>query len=178
MKTELSHPFPPVYNSESVVLILGSFPSVKSREDNFFYGHPKNRFWKVISSVLSAPLPITTEEKRNLLLENNIALWDVIASCEIKGSSDASISRVVPNNLRPLLETANIKAIFCNGQKAQQLYTKHLQAHTGIYAESLPSTSPANATWSTEKLIEVYSKMLSPYLQIKCSNTTSCEEIS
>ena len=165
MQSQLSHPFPPLYNTNSRILILGSFPSVKSRENNFFYGHPQNRFWKVLSAVLASTLPQSTEEKTNLLLENNIALWDVISSCEITGSSDSSINKVIPNDLSPILEAANIEAIFCNGQKAYQLYKKHLEASTGIAAICLPSTSPANASWSAENLICEYSSALQPFLK-------------
>ena len=175
MQSQLSHPFPPLYNTNSRILILGSFPSVKSRENNFFYGHPQNRFWKVLSAVLASTLSQSTEEKTNLLLENNIALWDVISSCEITGSSDSSINKVIPNDLSPILEAANIEAIFCNGQKAHQLYKKHLEVSTGIAAICLPSTSPANASWSTEKLICEYSSALKPFLKLTSLNTRSCE---
>ena len=108
----VNHPFPPLYDENSKILILGSFPSVKSREQNFFYGHPQNRFWKVVATVLEKEIPTTIEEKREFLLSSNIALWDVIASCEITGSSDSSIKNVVANDLTEILETANIKKIF------------------------------------------------------------------
>ena len=117
MKSEIKHPFPPIFDCNSKILILGSFPSVKSREGNFFYGHPQNRFWKVMSAILGSDLPTTIEEKKSLLLSSKIALWDSIASCEIEGSSDASIDNVVPNDLRPIFEGANISAVFCNGKK-------------------------------------------------------------
>jgi len=164
MKSQIKHPFPPLYDKRSKVLILGSFPSVKSRENNFFYGHPQNRFWKVISAVLGEKFPENIEEKKHLLLSHNIALWDSIASCDIKGSSDASISNVVPNDLSEIFDNADIAAIFCNGKKAFELYRKYIEPVNGIKATSLPSTSPANAACSLDKLIALYSEALSPYI--------------
>lgn len=151
MKVE--HPIAPVFNKESKVLILGSFPSVKSREEGFFYGHKQNRFWRVLAEVLGDDLPNTIEEKRVFLLKNGIAVWDVIKSCEITGSADISIKNAVPNDLSEILGIANIKMIFTNGKKAHTLYKKHLEKETGIEAFCLPSTSPANAGWSFEKLV-------------------------
>ena len=116
--TRIVHTIPPVFNSESEILILGSLPSVKSRENNFFYGHPQNRFWKVIAALAGSFVPETIEGKKKLLIENRIALWDVIAECDIIGSSDSSIKNVVPNNLEVILETANIEKIFANGSTA------------------------------------------------------------
>ena len=156
----IHHPIKPVFDSESRILILGSFPSVKSREQGFFYGHPQNRFWSVISSVCSCDIPRSIEEKRNLLLDNHIALWDVINSCEIIGSSDSSIKNAVPNNLNTILDSANIKYIFTNGAKAHSLYEKYCEKSTGIKALCLPSTSPANAAWSREKLFRVWGQAL------------------
>lgn len=167
MKSNEIHPFPPIYDGESKILILGSFPSVKSRENNFFYGHPKNRFWEVIAAVLDKPLPETIEEKKKLLLENRIALWDVIKSCDIEGSADITINNVVPNDLSIIMREAKIGAIFCNGKKAAQLYQKHAEASTNIKAVLLPSTSPANATWSLEKLKQAYASALLPFLNQK-----------
>ncbi len=164
MKTQINHPFPPLFDENSKVLILGSFPSVKSRENQFFYGHPQNRFWKVISAVLGERLPKNVDEKKHLLLYHNIALWDSIASCEIKGSSDASISNVVPNDLSGIFDKADIAAIFCNGKKAFELYRKYIEPSSGRSAICLPSTSPANAAWSLDKLISEYSAALSPYI--------------
>ena len=120
MKNSIMHPFPPLYNENSRILILGSFPSVKSREAMFFYGHPQNRFWKVISSLVKEEDPRSIEEKRALLLKHGIAVWDVIQSCEIKGSSDSSIKNVVPNDFVPILETARIKTIYTNGATAEK----------------------------------------------------------
>lgn len=150
------HPFPPLYDKNSKVLILGSFPSVKSREQMFFYGHPQNRFWKVVSAVIGADTPVTIEEKSNFLHENHIALWDVIASCDIMGSSDSSIKNVVANDLTEILENADIKQIFVNGKTAEKYYNKYICDTIGRDAVCLPSTSPANAGWSVERLIEAW----------------------
>lgn len=147
------HPIEPVYNHASRLLVLGSFPSVKSREQGFFYGHPQNRFWKVTSAVFACDEPKTIDEKRSFLLENGIALWDVIASCEIEGSSDSSIKNVVPNDLSRILPCTQIKQIFVNGKTAQKYYNKYLREVLGRDAVCLPSTSPANAAWSLERLI-------------------------
>ena len=147
------HNIPPVYNEESSVLILGSFPSVRSREAAFYYAHPQNRFWKVLAEILGASLPKTVEEKRLLLLSHHIALWDVIASCEITGSSDMSIREVVPNDLSAIFAISPIRKIFCNGGTAFSLYQKHDLTLFGLDAVRLPSTSPANASFSTERLV-------------------------
>ena len=150
------HNIPPVYNARSRVLILGSFPSVKSREAQFFYGHPQNRFWRVLAAVLGRPVPGSVAEKRALLLGGGVALWDVIAACEITGSSDSSIRNVVPTDLGRLLADAPISAIFCNGGTALRLYQKYQQNSTGIPAAGLPSTSPANAAWTLNRLVSVW----------------------
>lgn len=150
------HPIDPVYDSRSKILILGSFPSVKSREVSFFYGHPQNRFWKVLSAVFEYPVPETTEEKRELLLSNGVALWDVIASCEIEGSSDSSIRNVVPNDLTPIFEAAPIARIYVNGKTAEKQFKKYIEPTLRRTAGCLPSTSPANAAWSLEKLIAAW----------------------
>ena len=146
------HPIPPVYNKSSQILILGSFPSVKSREQAFFYGHPQNRFWRVLSCVLNHPIPQTIEQKKEMLLSNKIALWDVIASCEISGSADSSIKNVVANDINIILESTDIKKIFVNGKTAKKYYDLYLLDKTKIEAVCLPSTSPANAAYSLEKL--------------------------
>ena len=153
----IAHPIPPLYDEDSTVLILGSFPSVKSREQGFFYGHPQNRFWKVLSAVFKDPLPGTVEEKKAFLLKNRVALYDVIDSCEITGSSDASIRNVVPADLLPILKTAMIRRIYCNGGKAFELYRKYQLPVTGTDAVRLPSTSPANAALSLEQLVSIWS---------------------
>lgn len=150
------HPFPPLYDKNSKVLILGSFPSVKSREQMFFYSHPQNRFWKVVSAVMSTDTPVTIEEKSNFLHANHIALWDVIASCDITGSSDSSIKNVVANDLAEILENADIKQIFVNGKTTEKYYNKYIRDAIGREAVCLPSTSPANAGWSVERLVEAW----------------------
>lgn len=147
------HTIEPIYDKNSKILILGSFPSVKSREANFFYGHPQNRFWKVLASVMNDVCPSTTEEKKAFLIKHSIAVWDVIASCDIEGSSDSSIKNVTPNDLRRILQTAEIKKIFTNGNTAYKLFVKY---NSDLNAVKLPSTSPANAMFSLEKLIEYW----------------------
>lgn len=146
------HPIPPVYDENSKVLILGSFPSVKSREAQFFYGHPQNRFWKVVASVFEDELPETIQEKREFLISHNIAVWDVIHSCDITGSSDASIKNVVPNDLSIILNNANIRNIYVNGKTAYKYYEKYTKELIKREAICLPSTSPANAAWNLEWL--------------------------
>ena len=155
-REHLTHPFGPLYDERSRVLILGSFPSPKSREQAFFYGHPRNRFWGVIAAVLGEDAPSSVEQKRAFCARNRIALWDVIASCEITGSSDASIRNAVPNDLSPILRGAPIEHIFVNGGTAYDLYCRHILPVTGIEAVKLPSTSPANAAWTLERLIEAW----------------------
>ncbi len=150
----IEHPFPPLYNKDSKILILGSFPSVKSREQKFFYGHPQNRFWKVVAAVFGCDVPETIEEKKKFLLENGIALWDVIASCEIEGSSDSSIKNVKVNDLSKILDEADVRQIFVNGKTAEKYFKKYTKAQIGRDAITLPSTSPANAAWSVDALIE------------------------
>ncbi len=150
----VEHPFDPVWNSESRILILGSFPSVKSREQMFFYGHPRNRFWTVISELLGAEEPITVGEKKALLSDNHIALWDVIASCDIYGSADNSIKNAVPNDIGFIIENSKIGHIFANGATADRLYKKYILPSTGIEAVRLPSTSPANAAKSVDELVK------------------------
>ena len=154
------HNIPPVFDENSRVLILGSFPSVKSREGEFFYHHPQNRFWRVLAAVCGEETPGTIPEKRALLLRHRIALWDVIASCEITGSSDASIKNAVPNDLRRILEEAPIDRICTNGQTAHRLYQKYLAEQTDLPETALPSTSPANAAWSLERLTEAWRVIL------------------
>lgn len=151
------HPIPPLYDAQSRILILGSFPSVKSREAQFFYGHPQNRFWKVISAVYHCPLPQTIPEKQAMLHAHHIALWDVIQSCDIEGSSDSSIKNAVPNDLTPILKTGKIRCIYCNGATSHRLYQKYIAPVCGRDAVKLPSTSPANAAWQLERLIQEWS---------------------
>ena len=154
------HPIDPVFDKDSKVLILGSFPSVRSREAGFFYGHPQNRFWKVTAGVFGDEVPQTTEEKKAFLLRNHIALWDVIGSCDIDGSSDASIRNVTVNDIGLILKTADIRAIFLNGKKAFSLYQKYMYPVVKREGICLPSTSPANAAWSVEKLTGEWKKIL------------------
>lgn len=150
----LTHKFPPVYDENSRILILGSIPSVRSREIRFYYGHPQNRFWKVLAAVFNAPLPGTIEEKRAFLSENEIALWDVIEQCDIIGSSDSSIKNVIPTDLNIILNAAPVEQIYCNGGTSWKLFNKYQAKSTGRSAVRLPSTSPANAAWSLERLIK------------------------
>lgn len=154
------HEFEPVFNEYSSVLVLGSFPSVLSRENNFYYGNPQNRFWRVLAHWAKAPVPATIEEKKSLLLDQGVALWDVIEECDIKGSSDASIKNVVPAHVERILAAAPVRAIICNGSTAGRLYKKYLQYKTGIEAVTLPSTSPANAAWNIERLRETWTEGL------------------
>lgn len=148
-----SHTFKPVFDEKSRVLILGSFPSVKSREEGFYYGHPRNRFWTVLASILNETPPQTVIQKQNMLLSHNIALWDVCSSCEVVGSADSSIREVIPNDLSTIIERAKIEHIFTNGRTADGLFGKFQKNNFSIPATCLPSTSPANAAWTLEKLI-------------------------
>ena len=156
----ISHPFPPLYDATSRILILGSFPSVKSREQMFFYGHPQNRFWQVLAMLFHEDTPKTIDEKRYFLLSHHIALWDVIASCEIKGSSDSSIQSVTVNDLLPILSAADIRQIFVNGKAAEKYYKKYTKPQLHRSAICLPSTSPANAAWSVHDLLEAWQVIL------------------
>jgi hypoxanthine-DNA glycosylase len=165
MKTRIVHPFPPLYDENARILILGSFPSVKSREQMFFYGHPQNRFWKVMAALLQCPVPQSVPEKQMMLLSRGIALWDSIGQCEITGSSDASIENVVPNDLSPIFAAAQIRQVFCNGKKSQEMYAKYCEPLTGMPAICLPSTSPANAAWSLERLTAAWSEQILPCLK-------------
>lgn len=150
------HPIPPLFDERSRVLILGSFPSVKSREAGFFYGHPQNRFWKVTAALFDEPVPQSIPEKRAFILRNRLAVWDVIHSCEITGSSDASIRNVTVNDLSVILNAAPIRQIFVNGKTAEKMYKRYTEPLIGRPAVCLPSTSPANAAWSIEKLIRAW----------------------
>ncbi len=154
------HTFKPVYDVRSKILILGSLPSVKSREQGFYYGHPRNRFWKVLAKVLSCRIPVTIEEKKDMLLANHIAVWDVIESCDIIGSSDSSIKNVVPADIGIILSKAEIDRIFANGKKAESLYRKYIFPKTKIPVTVLPSTSPANAAFSFEKLAAAWKEKI------------------
>ncbi len=155
----IKHPFGAVYAPDSRILILGSFPSVKSREQNFFYGHPQNRFWRVAAAVFGDEVPESIEDKKAFLLKNKIALWDVIASCEITGSADSSIKNTQVNDFSQILSAAKIEKIFVNGKTAEKLYNKYAYPAVKIPCICLPSTSPANAVWSLERLIGEWSKI-------------------
>ncbi|MDE7018080.1 MAG: DNA-deoxyinosine glycosylase [Lachnospiraceae bacterium] len=150
------HNIPPLYDGKSKILILGSFPSVKSREGQFFYHHPQNRYWKVMAAVLGCWIPETIEEKKHMILSHHVAMWDVIASCEITGSSDSSIKNVVPNDIGRLLEETEIEKIYTNGGTAHKYFQKYIQKNIKREDIVLPSTSPANAAWSLERLIAAW----------------------
>lgn len=154
-----SHEFAPVFDHASTRLILGSFPSVKSREQGFYYGHPKNRFWKVLAALFSAEVPETVAGKKEFLLAHHLAVWDVIESCTITGSSDSSIRDVMPNDIEGLLRKTQIKYIYANGKTAERLYLKYIGAQVAPVTV-LPSTSPANAAYSLEHLIECWKPLL------------------
>lgn len=151
-----NHNIPPLYDKDSEILILGSFPSVKSREGQFFYHHPQNRYWKVMAAVFGVQVPGTIEEKKKMILSHHAAMWDVIASCEITGSSDSSIKNVVPNDIGRLLQETKIEKIYTNGGTAHKYYQKYIKKKTGREDIPLPSTSPANAAWSLERLIKAW----------------------
>lgn len=159
MEQSVFHPIEPIYNAQSRVLILGSFPSRKSREEMFYYAHPQNRFWRVLSLVFDCSMPKTPEEKTAFLLSHKIALWDVIASCRIVSSSDSSICDVIPNDLMPILSASRIERIFVNGKTAEKFYCRYSEEQTGRKALYLPSTSPANAAWSLERLVGEWKKL-------------------
>ena len=158
--TRVEHPFEPVFDAGSRVLILGSLPSVDSRRQGFYYGHPRNRFWPVLSQVLGAPAPGTIPEKREMLLRYGVALYDVIAACDIEGSSDAAIRNAVAADLTPIFEAAPIRAVFLNGKTAWRLYEKNQKARWPAPAFCLPSTSPANAAWTQRRLVCAYRTIL------------------
>ena len=160
----IKHGIPPVFDERSEVLVLGTMPSPKSREAAFFYGHPQNRFWKVLAGVCQAEVPVSVEEKKAFLLANGIAVWDVIASCRIVGSSDSSIRDVAANDVAGLLQDSRIEAVFCNGAKSWELYHRYCEKACQREAGKLPSTSPANAAWSPERLIKSWGEALLPYV--------------
>lgn len=163
----IHHAFDPVFDDACRVLVLGSLPSAASREARFYYGNPRNRFWRVVASVVGEPVPADDDvaAKRALLLRHGIALWDVVGSCDIRGSSDASIRHVVPNDVARVLAVAPVEAVLCNGGTAGRLYRRWLEARLGMAAEVLPSTSPANAAWSLERLVGRWREALGPYVR-------------
>ncbi len=152
----LSHPFPPVYDADSRVLILGSFPSAASRAGQFYYHHPRNRFWPLVAALFGEPAPETIPERTALLHRYHLALWDSAAGCEIDGSADATLRAVTPNDLRPILAAAPIRAVFCNGTAAWNIYHRQMEPLTGMPAARLPSTSPANAAWPLPRLLDAW----------------------
>lgn len=154
------HTIPPLYNENSKILILGSFPSVKSRETEFFYGHPQNRFWKVMAALFREKIPESTEEKKSLLLSRGVALWDAVYSCDIVGSSDSSIKNVIPNDILFILSKTSVSKIFLNGKTAEKYYKKYIEKDIDIKAVCLPSTSPANASVSLDELIKKWSVII------------------
>lgn len=156
----VTHPFSPLFDAGSEILILGSFPSVASRENRFFYGHPQNRFWKMLSLIYGEPLPYSTEEKRGLILRHHLALYDVVFSCEITGSADSSIRNVVPSDLSSVLCRSAIRKIIVNGKTAEKYYRKYQEPTLGFSAICLPSTSPANAAFSLDTLVKLWGKEL------------------
>lgn len=157
--------FPPICDTESRVLILGTAPSRKSRETGFYYGHPQNRFWRMLAAVVGEAAPQSIEEKKAFLLRNHIALHDVIHSCDIIGSSDSSIKNAEPADLERILAVTGKIPILCNGGTAYRLYQKYQEERLEIQAVQLPSTSPANAVWKLERLSEAWGEVLLPLLQ-------------
>lgn len=160
----IEHGFEPVFDGRSRVLVLGSFPSVLSRVNDFYYGNPQNRFWRVMAHVLGEPVPQDIPAKRSMLLAHRLALWDVIQSCDIKGSSDASIKNVAATDVARITCFSPIEAVVCNGATAGRLYRRWLEPACGMPALTLPSTSPANAAWSLERLCEAWGEALVPYV--------------
>ncbi|MDR2803979.1 MAG: DNA-deoxyinosine glycosylase [Treponema sp.] len=154
----LIHPFDPVYDTDCTALVLGTMPSPVSREKGFYYGHPRNRFWTVLAALFDEPFPASTEDRRRLVLKHHIALWDVIASCEIEGASDSRIKKPVCNDFLPLLEQTKISRVYTTGRKAYTLYMKHCYGRTKLAALPLPSTSPANCRVTIPELIEQYAE--------------------
>lgn len=150
------HNIPPLYDAQSRTLILGSFPSVQSRAGAFFYHHPQNRFWQVLAAVYGCKPPVSIDEKRDMLLRHHVALWDVVASCEIQSSADSSIKSVTPNDLSLILDAADIRRIFINGGTAYGLYMRYCFPSVGREAAKLPSTSSANAGYSLQRLIDCW----------------------
>ena len=155
-REHIVHPIPPTFDERSEILILGSFPSIKSRQMGYYYGHPQNRFWRVMAALYGEEVPVTVEDRRAFLLRNHVAAWDVIASCTITGSSDSSIRDVVVNDLTPILSLSRVGRIFVNGKTAEKLYRRYTEPTLGIRAVCLPSTSPANAAWSLQRLTEAW----------------------
>lgn len=177
----VTHSFEPVYDKHSTILILGSFPSVKSREQGFYYGHPRNRFWRVLSRILEEPLPQTIDEKRHMLLKHRLAVYDVIESCNIIGSSDSSIRDVVPADIRTIVDESAVQVVFTNGKTAGRLYRRYHQQEIGLPMVELPSTSPANAACPKESLVEIWGREIKRYRRendelFTCANNDDASE--
>lgn len=160
----VTQPFAPVYNADSNILILGSFPSVKSREQGFYYGYPRNRFWNVLSGILQETMPQSIEEKKAMLLKHHIAIYDVIESCDIIGSSDSSIRNVVPADIHKIIEESKVQVVFTNGKTSGKLYRKYHAKNINLPMVELPSTSPANAAFSLDRLMEIWCDSLQEYM--------------
>ena len=160
--------FPPVYGPASRALILGTWPSPKSREMSFYYGHPQNRFWPMLAALTGEPVPVWAdiEAKKAIILRHGLAVWDTIGACDIRGASDASIRNVEPNDVAALIRRLGVQAVFCNGAASGRVYARYAQPMTGLAATVLPSTSPANAAWSMEKLRAAWGTALAPFLQM------------
>lgn len=154
------HPLEPLYDKNSKIIVLGSFPSVKTREYGFFYGHPQNRFWKIMEVLFDCDLDKSIDERKNFMLEHNIAMWDTIYACDIVGSSDASIKNVVPTPLSDIVENSNIEAAFCNGATSYKYFKKYHEENLHIKSFKLPSTSPANARYSLDDLVSEWKILL------------------
>lgn len=168
-KAEYTHVgpgLPPLHGDRAAVLILGSFPSPKSREQGFFYGHPQNRFWPLMASLTGEPVPdwADIEAKKRIILDHGLAVWDTIGACDIRGASDASIRNVEPNDVAALIRRLGVQAVFCNGAASGRVYARYAQPMTGLPATVLPSTSPANAAWSMEKLQAAWGAAFAPFL--------------
>ena len=164
--TRVGPGLPPLHGDRARVLILGSFPSPKSREQGFYYGHPQNRFWPLMAALTGSPVPEHDDilAKKQMIIQNGLAVWDVIRSCEIIGASDASIRNVEPNDLAALMAELGVERVVCNGSTSARLYRKYALPHTGLEAAALPSTSPANASFRLERLRQVWGNVLGPYL--------------
>ena len=161
----VNHPFKPIYNSESQILILGSFPSVKSREVCFYYGHPQNRFWKILSNIFNVNIPLSTNEKIKFLISHKIAIWDTIKSCNINSSSDSSIKNAIPNDIEMIIKNSNIKAIFCNGNTSYKIFIKYFKDKINLPIICLPSSSPANAKFSLQNLTDIWKEKIEKYIK-------------
>ena len=172
MQALVIHPLEPVYDHNSRILILGTMPSVKSREAGFYYMHPQNRFWPVLAEVLGEPAPTSLVARRELALRRGVALWDVLASCEIDGSLDGTIRNPVSNDFSGLLACSRIRAIFTTGKKAADLYRRLVRDAVGMDCIPLPSSSPANRNLSDSAIREAYRSIL-PFLEDQATSHLS-----